>query len=184
MDKKTKLWMWTTLWSIPGAFLTLFGLLAMGANGGQGPGLLMIAVGVGPLIFLITRFQRLKTNGQAEFDADARGMQAAHQLWVDGTGIAIAPARKELLLASGPIRRKYVFGQVREFSTSKRTPDQIIGGGTVGGMANVAAAVRAQQGSGLFIWVKDIDHPEWRVAMLKTTDQQRWYEILQQNLSD
>jgi hypothetical protein len=32
--------------------------------------------------------------------------------------------------------------------------------------------------------VKDIDHPEWRVAMLKTTDQQRWYEILQQNLSD
>ena len=48
------------------------------------------------------------------------------------------------------------------------------------GRMNEQAKIDAQQKSGLFITVKDVDHPQWRIEMYDMNEQIKWNEILTQ----
>lgn len=75
---------------------------------------------------------------------------------------------------------------VHTFGIGTVDPGTASGFGTALGAAflrarmNKQAKIDAQQKTGLFITVKDVDHPEWRIAMYDKNDQARWHEILTQ----
>lgn len=46
--------------------------------------------------------------------------------------------------------------------------------------ANIGQGIVNNRASGLFVYVKDVDHPVWRVEIFKTAEQARWMEILTQ----
>lgn len=106
------------------------------------------------------------------------------------TAIAVSPERKIVRLKSGGVVKDYPFADVRNWETHLLTGGDIVAtSATVqGGLAAVGANRRNAQmnkaGSGLFVNVRDIDHPSWRIVMLNKADQNRWVEILQQLINE
>jgi hypothetical protein len=106
------------------------------------------------------------------------------------SGIAINRQARTLTLLSDGKWKTYPFSDIREWETKLSTPDRVfaVGGGAVqmGAIAgeNIRAAERAALATGLFVTVKDIENPKWRVAMSNQTTQARWMEILRQELND
>ncbi len=50
--------------------------------------------------------------------------------------------------------------------------------------ANLAAERDAKARTGLFVEVRDVDRPRWRVAMRNEAMQARWREILDQQINE
>lgn len=117
------------------------------------------------------------------------------------TGIAISNNLKQVALINQSIQKVYGVEQIRGHEIKNVEPgrvspgitvhrDSIIGdlrgvGEGIGAaiaepIANAALKREAQNKSGLFVQVKDIDHPVWRITMYNTHDQDRWHEILSQ----
>lgn len=160
----------------------------MGSTGGMGSSLFLIAIGFGPLAFIIRRGRRK----QAKLgDVHARMLTAAgvaagtgcdHA--EDGTGVAINRAAKTLTLCIGEKWKAYPFTDIREWETSL----QMAGGVPAVSLAALGANDRARRNanamSGLFVTVRDIDNAKWRIAMSDTNTQARWMEILRQAISE
>ena len=50
--------------------------------------------------------------------------------------------------------------------------------------ANARAAKQASANTGLFVLVKDVENPRWRIAMKDEGTQARWMEILRQEVNE
>lgn len=109
---------------------------------------------------------------------------AAHYFVGKGTAIAIYPDRKSLVLKNGSISKEYSFKDVREWETNVQTGGEIYGGGIATLGPNIRAAHANKKATGLFITVRDIDNPVWRINMPDKSDQQRWMEILRQLVNE
>lgn len=105
------------------------------------------------------------------------------------SAIAICPERKLLKLKEGRNEKEYGFADVRNWEANQQTGGMAIGGGNLNSaMAasshNFGVAMANKRASGLFVTVKDIDNPVWRINMLDKKDQQRWMEILRQTINE
>lgn len=121
------------------------------------------------------------------------------------SGIAIDPDRQILRLRSAadtkkPLTKDYPFSEIREFEKVVLSGGQLMGqhsagpnmqsavGASLGNLGVAAQNARIkrenQKGSGIFITVKDIDYPKWRVAFADEKGMDRWMEILRQCLAD
>ncbi len=106
----------------------------------------------------------------------------------DGTGVAINKQAKTLTLKMQDNWKTYPFTAIREWETRNERAGQIVATGLAGGVAALGANERmareAKQNTGLFITVKDVDNPKWRIAMKDEHMQARWMEILRQELNE
>lgn len=139
---------------------------------------LLVALGV----FLFRKGGRLGDAGFAE--------GYAYAFHSGGTGIAISPDRRVLKLKKGRASKEYAFSDVRAWEGTLQSGGMAVHGGSgFTGATNVAAANLGQtlanrRASGLFVQVRDIDNPEWRVAMLDKREQAKWMEILRQYINE
>lgn len=153
-------------------------------------GTLLFVIG---LVFLLVGL----ASGSAGSSGPADSKQA--QAFSDGykysfmngdTAIAVSPEQKIVRLKSGGLVKDYPFTDVRNWEAHLLTGGDIVAtSATVqGGLAAVGANRRNAKmnkvGSGLFVNVRDIDHPSWHIVMLNKADQNRWMEILQQLINE
>lgn len=119
--------------------------------------------------------------------------------WHENTAVALDMDRRMVKLRSqfpdGTIEREYSFDQVRGASSNIQKGGGIVGGvygsGFQGALnagaagAQIAGANRRIQkenakATGIFVTVKDIDHPRWRLSFASEHDMFRWMEIFEQ----
>jgi len=178
------LFFWTLLFGGMG----LVSLLVGNPNGGPWQSLLMLAIGFGPLALIIRKSKRR----QAESDAVHARMLAAAGVapgtgcdhGEDGTGVAINRVARTLTLRIGEQWKTYPFSDIREWETSLQRAGQVVAGSLAALGANDRARHYANEMTGLFVTVRDIDNARWRIAMSDTNVQARWMEILRQAIKE
>lgn len=106
----------------------------------------------------------------------------------DGTGIALNPKTMTLGLLGEGGYQFYGYDKIREWASNEERAGGVVGVGVQGSVAaagaNIRAAREAKANTGLFVTVKDVGRPSWRVAMADKATRARWMEILQQELNE
>lgn len=138
-------------------------------------------VGLGLIIWGIALM--VKSHNKIETN-NATFAGAAHSFANKGTGIGIYPDKRTLLLMQDKKQKEYSFADIRRWEINLQTGGNVVGQGVAVAAANFHAARENTKASGLFVEVRDIDHPVWRINMLKKSDQQRWMEILRQFINE
>jgi hypothetical protein len=103
------------------------------------------------------------------------------------TGIAIDTDKQEVHLKDRKNYKVYKYNEIRSWEMNVQTAGLIYGGGLNVAAANMANARQSADNTGLFIKVKDVDFPEWKISFpVKSVknDLKRWMEILQQTLNE
>jgi hypothetical protein len=108
------------------------------------------------------------------------------------SGIALDSSRQEVHLISNGAYKVYPFGHIRSWETNIATGGMIRSSPSVtAGMVAVAENLRQQRenraNTGLFIQVRDVDHPKWHIEFPARDVQrqlERWMEILRQEVNE
>ena len=169
-------WMWACL-------LTFVGFISQ-----RGGFLVFLMIGWAPLAVILW----LQRSGARNFQATHAALLseagvasgAGFDHVEDRTGIAINRATRTLVLTAGEVSKTYRYADVREWSSRKETAGVALGGSVQALGANVKMEREAKKNTGLFITVRDVDHPQWRVSMKNEKDRLRWVEILQQEINE
>jgi hypothetical protein len=106
-----------------------------------------------------------------------------------GWGIAVNGRTQQLALISGGNSKVYGFSDVRKWEASFERPGHVsnavnIASALAADAANLRMQREAKANTGLFITVRDVDHPIWRIPLLDKTQQNRWMEILRQTINN
>lgn len=156
-------------------------------------GLLFVAVGIIKLVASGTG-HAVKTGKLATFGAGYK-----YSNWHEDTAVALDLDRRMVKMRSnfpgGTVEREYSFDQVRGASSNIQKGGQIVGGAYGSGFQGAlnAGAAGAQiaganyrirkenaKATGIFVTVKDIDYPRWRLSFATEHDIFRWMEIFEQ----
>lgn len=154
--------------------------------------LIFMAVGFGPLFMQVRRNQGRKDKFNAAHTAMLASAGIAPGTGCDhvlrDSGIAINRQARTLSLRLGEKWKAYPFADIRDWRVSKHTAGQVVAGNVTGAMAalgpNIRASRDADAATGLFVTVRDIENPQWRIAMYDVATQARWMEILQQAINE
>ena len=174
-----------------------FGLLASWRHHPVGRWALIGAVcGAIPLLgwlvgfgFLIDLLFGAKGDSGSESSSAAKafGLGAKYVYVADDTGIAVDSNQETVRLKNGSLIQTYPFSDIRGWSTNLASGGEIIGAtGTAAigaGGANLRTGLQNRKNTGLFVSVRDIDHPEWRIDMPNENNQKRWMEIMRQSIN-
>jgi hypothetical protein len=114
---------------------------------------------------------------------DVGWTQANGKRGITGTGVAYAD-RMLYMLDSG-VAAKIPLADIREWRWEIPGYDKVIGYGDAGARTSAAfhtaiAKAAARANSGLFVSVKDVEHPEWHFRCSDKAVLDRWHEILTQ----
>jgi len=164
---------------------------------------ILVIPAIALVLFLIGQGPRARAAHEARLQAFAPGFDHAY-LSIE-TGIAVNKATRTVRLRHKPrmkreLVRDYPFDSVRNVEKVVLRGGEIfashVGGGSVQGAvgasaANAGIAVRnariARQNvarSGLYLSVKDVEHPKWQVWFGSEKEMDQWMEILRQALAD
>ncbi len=151
-----------------------------------------LAVGWAPLAGLIWFYvRRASSRGKAHgrmLEAAGVAPGAGWDHAEDGAGIAINKASRMVALMSDGRFKVYPYGQVRSWESRSERAGGVVGVGVAAGVAAAGANARlareAEANTGLFVEVRDIEFPVWRVAMNRETTRNRWMEILRQEINE
>ena len=105
------------------------------------------------------------------------------------TGIALDDQTRVIHLLEGKISKSYSYDDVRSWNTNIQTGGVVYGGGVAGALGTIGAGMDNANNTGLFITVKDVDHPEWRIRLCKPNHRDirkihaKWMEILKQTIN-
>lgn len=107
----------------------------------------------------------------------------------DGTGIALNRSKRELALLADGAWRTYSYGQIRDWAIQAQKAGTVVPAfGVANGIAAAGASARmareAKANTGLFVTVKDLERPQWRVAMKEPMVRARWMELLRQEINE
>lgn len=102
----------------------------------------------------------------------------------DGTGIAINVKSRAVVLIGDGGYKTYGYDQLRSWLDKEERPTGVVGGTVQGAAHNIRAAREAAANTGLFVTVKDVERPQWRVAMKDRMARARWMELLRQEISE
>lgn len=103
------------------------------------------------------------------------------------TGIAVDTAKREIHLKDHSHYKVYSFDEIRSWETNSQSGGMIYGGGLNVLAANLANQRANRESTGLFIKVKDVDFPQWKIEFPPASAKReltRWMEILQQTLNE
>lgn len=196
----------------------LFGLLISGAFGfwgyklaakrGQNPWLWAIIAFIFPIALLAFFFINKSKTGEESGSGPFRNQNISQ--WPDkdnidyrhyfkNTGIAVDKENKKIYLKSsfnGSLQEKqYNFSDIRGWNTNVQSGGHVVQFGNVGANAALGAAAhnfmvnrRNEEQTGLFIEVRDIDFPEWRIGFPpskgRDLELKRWMEIMRQVVNE
>ena len=130
------------------------------------------------------------TTGGVRADAYEAMCHLPYRNFSDKTGIAIDPKQRLVHLVAGANYKVYGFADIRKWTTNMSSGGFHHNAGLAGMAANSAIARQNVENSGLFIEVKDIDFPLWKIRLPPNRVAQyemelaRWMEILRQHLAD
>lgn len=163
------------------------------ATGNVWSGLFACLVALTPLVLTLRSRSAARRDKQARFAAlrEAVGVDgnAKYEHMEHGTLIILNPGARRLGVSVGGKSKVYSYDDLRSWDVRKVSR----GGGAVGygvtgtvaaGSQNIAASMEADCQTGLFLTVRDIDHPEWRISMYGADDRARWAEILRQEIDE
>ena len=186
---KTIVWFWTIIVGGTGLLLAMFA-----GRDGAAPGVIVLVVGLVPLALMIWSGQK-RAAGWG--DAHARMLAEAgvpagggYEHAEEDSGIALNRQARTVTLSQAGRWKTYPFSEVRGWKTYLVRPGQPggVGGNLASNVASIGAEIRAKQeaaaDTGLFVEVRDVDRPKWRVAMKSEVQQARWMEILQQEINE
>lgn len=174
----------------------LLTVAAFGVSHSDGVGafMLMLLMGWVPmaLLFWLGRMVESKARRLMPEVASQSGVAIDSKFfhWEGNTGLALNSSRQCVTIASGANMKTYKFADIREWAIRSETAGQVVpmGGGLAGGVAagaaNMGAGARAAANTGLFLSVKDIDQPTWRIAMQEKKKRDVWFEILTQAINE
>lgn len=103
------------------------------------------------------------------------------------TGIAVDTEKREVHLKDAAHYKVYRFDEIRSWEANTQSGGLIYGGGLNVLAANLANQRANRENTGLFIKVKDIDYPQWKIEFPQSQakgELTRWMEILQQTLNE
>lgn len=173
-------WVWRGLWVLFNAYET--GALACFVK----------AAIPGVILWFLIKAEKAKKRRMTDNFASQAGVQTDSRFihWEDQSGIAVKPETKQVCLSVGKKLKTYAYKDIRGWKVNQASGGAVVP--MAGGMANSVAAVAMSAGadarnnaiSGLFLQVRDIDNPEWRVAMSNRAMQNRWFEILTQEINE
>ena len=158
-----------------------------------GLSLFMLAIGWAPLTLLIRSNKARKSRWEALHSqmlaAAGVAKGSIHEHSEAGSAIAVNPQARTVTLMAGDVWKTYAFADVRGWSSNlARAGRYLVGGSALGGAAALSANASARREaaalSGLFVEVRDIGQPKWRVAMADAQIQARWMEILRQEINE
>ncbi len=189
---KFGVWAWTLI--VGGmAALGSLGMLFSRGHGQAGVSVFMLVIGFAPLALLIRSGRARKARWRAlhaqMLSAAGVVRGAMHEHSEDGSAIAVNPQARTVTLMAGDVWTTYAFADIRGWSSKLVRADQyLVGGSALGGAAALSANASARRDaaaeSGLFVEVRDMGHPKWRVAMSDPRAQERWMEILRQEINE
>lgn len=173
--------------------IAIFGSTAAITVQGTAQTLIALTIAVTPLALTIRSRKAARSEAARLFAAacEAAGVSEdtkfAHM--EAGTIIVLNTQRRRLALAAGGDAKVYGYDDVREWEARKvsRTGGAVGFGGVgtiAAGSQNIAASMQADRETGLFLTMRDVEHPEWRVSMFDSSDRARWAEILGQELKE
>ncbi|QJE02531.1 DUF4755 domain-containing protein [Massilia forsythiae] len=107
----------------------------------------------------------------------------------EGTGIALNQAKRVVAVLADGSYREYRYEQVRQWSIREERAGAVVpafgvASGVAAAGANARMARDALANTGLFLTVKDVDRPGWRVAMKDARTRERWMELLRQEINE
>ena len=150
-------------------------------------------IGLGVGLIILAAFYAIKLVWELVTGTpdEARAIEALKALpykhFYDGSGIGVDPKAQQIHLYMKPNYKVYPFSDVREWETKSVTGGVFVGGGMAGAAATISQGLKAVKESGLFINVRDIETPRWRIAFNKRKEDQehaKWMEILRQSINN
>lgn len=142
---------------------------------------------IASLVYLLKFIWLLRSPAPEEAQGLERMEALQYKHFYDGTGIAVDPKAQQLHLYLKPTYKVYPFSEVRRWEVSSVRGGVIVGGGAAGAAATISSSMKANKDSGLFIDVKDIEMPRWRVAFDRRKEDKehpKWMEILRQSINN
>lgn len=145
----------------------------------------IIFVGALVLIAIICALFSISAKVKAAGSADVTfikmlGERPKHYHFYDSTGIAISRDAKQVALIQYTKKAVYDASLIRGHRMSYVEADRIYDGSVQAAVVNMKLKSDAAAETGLFVQVKDIENPEWRISMPVKKDQAKWHEILTQ----
>lgn len=168
-------------------------IVAISSGPGKGRILWPIVMFAIPFVLFIYFWMKSAGVGRKAFEQFVRQhlKKVDYSEWFDGSGIAIDVTNRKIVLARKKLQKIYDFAEIRAWRSSFHS------GGTTQLFGHAGPAVQMQAGianlgvlagnymeSGLFLRVKDIEHPEWQITGISEQQAVRWFEILEQHLND
>lgn len=163
-----------------GAFcFAFFGLLLHMADGYM-LGILFVS----PLIGLLWFERSMSSAGRISFDNFVHSKGGCDRsAYANQSGIAISETLQTLFLSQDQINKTYPLNDVREWRINFAQAGAA-GGGSA--LQHQSETVRLQQEAknktGLFVNVKDVDHPAWQIRFRKQDQLEQWNEVLVQSI--
>lgn len=100
------------------------------------------------------------------------------------TAIAVRPDKKKIFLVNGSKIKYYKLSDVREWRYELHKNSGLVSGsGLMSHMDSISSSIKNGESSGLFIKIKDVDHPEWYIRFESEEIKGsvvKWMEILDQ----
>lgn len=121
--------------------------------------------------------------GRADFQSQATSAGATRQWFGERSGIAISSANSKIVVSQDGETRTYGFDDIRKWTTNLDS-SWAAGTGMAGAQAHLAVDAQRYENTGLFVQVKDVDHPEWHIRIQKKPELNRWFEILTQTVNE
>lgn len=166
------------------------------AAGGSGSGffgaLAGCAVALAPLALTIRSRKLARLDDQRLLAAAREAIGAApssrYEHVETGTAIVLNPEKRRLAVAQGARSKVYRYEEVRFWRAAKESSSGAVGLGVEGTIAaasqSIGASKQADINTGLFLTMRDLDNPEWRVSMFEASDRAKWSEILRQEIDE
>lgn len=153
--------------------------------------LIFLAVGFGPF-FWVRRNRGKMAEANTAHAAMLASAGVAPGAGFDhsegGSAVAVNRQAKTLSLRIGEKWKAYPFADVRGWEANKERAGQVVASNLTGAMASLGPNLRASRdaaaATGLFVTVRDIENPKWRIAMGDSSTQARWMEILRQSINE
>lgn len=158
-----------------------------------GPAGAVAAFAIGAVVWILSRIGAARPDHQtlkaAACEAVGVSIDSKFAHVERSTAIALNSQTRRIAVSAGGQSKVYRYDDVRDWEVRKisRAGGAVGYGltGTIGaGSQNIAASMAADRQTGLFLTVRDIDHPQWRVSMFGADDRARWAEILRQELDE
>lgn len=155
------------LWGVSILWAVFWNLALVNGRNSGAESLIFFLVGYGPIglqfWYLFYRASKREAIHAAMLAAAGVPPSAGFDYAEKGTGIAINTQARTLTLLDNGFWKTYGLADVREWKCQKR---------------------QDPAENGLFLFVKDLKRPNWRIDMKEVRTQARWMELLQQQIND